>query len=114
VMQNQWCAPRPVVRANLLQELKHAYTGKDKRSVEAHSLRLPSRPGVACPVICRIDKGRAEAFRAPSSKGLMESCPPWRNAFARGRGTLSFGANRTPSRNVACKSSRLDNSASFQ
>jgi hypothetical protein len=33
-------SPPGFFRANLLQKLKHTYTGKKMRSVEAHPLRL--------------------------------------------------------------------------
>lgn len=35
-----------------------------------------------------------EAFRAPYRKHFREFLPPSRNAFTRGRGTLSFGTIR--------------------
>lgn len=59
-------------RENLLQELKQAYTGKKKRSVEARSLRLLSKPGVAGRNFLPKTQSTVEAFRALSSKGLME------------------------------------------
>jgi hypothetical protein len=59
-------------RANLLQALKHAYAGRKKRSVDAHPLRLRSKPRVVGSVYLPNTQSTLEAFPALSSKGLRK------------------------------------------
>jgi hypothetical protein len=65
-------SPPGIFRAKLLQELKHAYTGTKKRSVKVPALRLPSKRGVEGTNLLPTTLSTVEAFRAISSKGLME------------------------------------------
>jgi hypothetical protein len=65
-------SPPGFIRANLLQELKRAYTGKKKRSVGARALRLLSKPGGAGPDFLPNTQTTVEALRALSSNRLRE------------------------------------------
>lgn len=49
--------------------------------------------GVASPYFLLNPSRTVKAFRIPSSGASREFCPSPRNAFTRGRGTHSFGAN---------------------